>query len=152
MNTRLYILISFIGYLAAWILIILVMFHLIRAQDPVPAQSIATSTVASAPIKKQSKLTHAQLVWTYVLEWCESRGDVHAINKQDRDGTPSYYSFQFKPDTFDSFSDIYGVSGSIDEYDAQRAIVEAMVLHAGSIDWEQQFPECVRKFGRPPMR
>lgn len=107
-------------------------------------------------------LTHEQLVWTYALEWCESRGVVSAINKVDLDGTPSYYSFQYKPGTFRDMGEKYGIieKGKTDEeimelikeYDLQRAILEAMVLDGKNIKWEKQFPWCVKKLGRPPLQ
>lgn len=36
-------------------------------------------------------------------------------------------------------------------YAVQRAIVEHMVEDPGT-RWEQQFPGCVKKLGRPPMK
>ena len=104
-------------------------------------------------------LTHAQEVWIYALEWCESNGLPTAINELDLDGTPSYYSFQFKPGTFKSFGKIYlgleiktesELMELLKSYDLQRAIVERMVLDP-TTQWERQFPGCVRKLGRPPL-
>lgn len=105
-------------------------------------------------------LTHRQMVWSYTLEWCESRGVIEAVNKKDRDGTPSYYSYQFKPGTFRFYGELYGVipKGLKDEeimekikvYDLQRAIVVEMILHQEDIDWKNQFPDCVKKYGKPP--
>lgn len=119
----------------------------------------------SAPAKEvepaRPALNHQQEVWTYALEWCESRGEVGAINPKDKDGTPSYYSFQFKPSTFRFYGERYGIlskgltdtalTDKLKDYKTQRAIVEQMVLHAKEIDWKQQFPDCVRKLGMPPI-
>lgn len=102
------------------------------------------------PAAPAPALTHAQEVWKGALEWCETQGKVGAINPKDRDGTPSYYAFQFKPETFALYAKLYGITGTLDDYDAQSAIVSQMILHADSIDWEQQFPVCVHKLGRPP--
>lgn len=112
---------------------------------------------------EEPALTHAQEVWISALEWCESRGKVDAINPKDRDNTPSYYSFQFKPETFLGYGLEYGIlpaTTTIDSaafteafksWEQQRAVVAAMVLHRDEIDWEQQFPDCVkRKIGMPP--
>lgn len=109
------------------------------------------------PIKPM--LTHEQEVWLYALEWCESRGVKTAINPEDKDGTPSYYSFQFKPATFLNYGLKYGVipattspaelSELLKSYDHQREIVSNMI-HDKSVNWHQQFPACVRKNGLPP--
>ena len=105
------------------------------------------------------KLTHEQEVWLYALEWCESRGVKTAINPQDNDGTPSYYSFQFKPDTFTNYGIKYGLIESttspetlrerLKSYKDQRDIVTHMI-HDKSVNWHQQFPDCVRRNGLPP--
>ena len=105
------------------------------------------------------KLTYEQEVWLYALEWCESRGVKTAVNPEDRDGTPSFYSFQFKPSTFLNYGIKYGtvaaktspaeLSEMLKSYDAQREIVTHMIFDK-SVNWHQQFPDCVRKNGLPP--
>ena len=99
------------------------------------------------------KLTHQQEVWISALEWCESRGKPEAINPKDRDNTPSYGSFQFKPSTLDYYAKIYGIATTtVMDSDVQRRVVEAMVLDGKNINWSQQFPDCVlHKVGRPPL-
>lgn len=124
----------------------------------------ATTTVevyvdVPVQIKDPNKLTHAQEVWISALEWCESRGNPNAINPLDNDGTPSFYSWQFKPATFRLFGELYHVieQGHTDaeimelikDYDLQKAILRNMVEDP-SIRWEGQFPACVRILGRPP--
>lgn len=98
-------------------------------------------------------LSHEQIVWSYALEWCESHGQAGAINPKDRDGTPSYGAFQFKPSTFVYYADMFGVatsSGYMD-YESQRKVLEAMLLNEKKIDWDQQFPDCVKHHvGQPP--
>ena len=105
-------------------------------------------------------ITHAQDVWINALEWCESRGKPSAINPKDKDNTPSYYSFQFKPGTFKDLGEKYGViekdlsekelSELIKEQPLQREIVENMI-NDKSIVWAKQFPDCVKnKIGQPP--
>lgn len=104
-------------------------------------------------------LTHQQQIWRGALEWCESRGKNTAINAVDRDGTPSYYAFQFKPNTLRYYGERYGLiaKGKSDaeimellaHYEIQSAIVDKMILDPTTV-WEKQFSECVRKLGRPP--
>lgn len=108
--------------------------------------------IPPTPEAPKPALTHAQMVWTYALEWCESRGVPGAINPKDLDNTPSYGAYQFKPSTLASYARIYGVvaSSSVMDYQSQRDVLEAMVLHRGEINWSQQFPDCVKKLGKPP--
>lgn len=95
-------------------------------------------------------LTHPQEVWVSVLEWCESRGVKTAINPMDRDGTPSYYSFQFKPATFEYYREKYGLpEADISDYNTQKEIVRRMIGDP-DVQWNQEFPDCVRKHGLPP--
>lgn len=97
------------------------------------------------------KLSHAQEIWKSALEFCESRGNPNAINKEDLDGTPSYGAFQFKPSTLDLFAKKYGIATTtIMDYKVQNAVVIQMILHRNEINWSQQFPWCVKKLGYPP--
>ena len=116
------------------------------------ALSFATlMPVTAPPIVEEPKLTHQQDVWISALEWCESRGNAEAINPKDLDGTPSYGAFQFKPSTLEMFAKKYGVATTtLMDYATQRKVVEQMVLHRDEIKWENQFPWCVKKLGRPP--
>ena len=108
------------------------------------------------------ELTHSQRVWQHALEWCESRGVVTAINPNDRDNTPSYYSFQWKPSTFRYFGEKYGVlaKGATDaenrermkNYDTQLKILDQMIFHHDEINWGQQFPDCTKRLGYPPKK
>ena len=104
-------------------------------------------------------LSHAQEVWTYALEWCESRGIPRAINPEDLDGTPSYSSWQFKPSTLWYFAEKYGIQ--VPETDEEKeialmsreyqfSVLKQMVLHKEQIRWDRQFPWCVKKLGPPP--
>lgn len=97
-------------------------------------------------------LTHAQQVWKGALEWCESRGKIGAVNPKDRDGTPSYGSFQFKPSTLQYYAEKYNVptATSTMDYATQSAVVDQMILHRAEIDWSWQFPDCVKRLGYPP--
>lgn len=102
-----------------------------------------------------SDITHAQKVWLYALEWCESAGRKDNINENDTDGTPSYYSYQFKPSTLQMYGERYGMIGDEDimeiikDYDLQRAIVERMI-HDERVRWNREFPGCTKKIGLPP--
>lgn len=123
-------------------------------------ESVSRVTYAREEEPKEL-VTHAQKVWISALEWCESRGRPSAVNKKDKDGTPSYYSFQFKPGTFRYYGEMHGVisSGMTDselmekmtDQEVQQLIVEHMVQDQKKIKWEQQFPMCVKKLGRPPV-
>lgn len=140
--------INIIFYLLALIILLALLW---------PKKEVASATKVEAP---KPQLSHQQQVWVSVLEWCESKGDVTAVNKVDRDGTPSYYSFQFKPGTFRYYGELYGVIPTgltqvelmekLKDYDLQNAIVTQMVLNAKTIDWRTQFPDCIKKFGLPP--
>lgn len=122
-----------------------------RVQPPDQSLVIAPS--------KWIKLSHEQEVYLHALEWCESRGVKTAINPFDSDGTPSYYSFQFKPATFKNFGIKYGLLKSdisddeiferIKDYDLQKEIVTNMILDF-DVRFSQQFPACTRQFGEPP--
>jgi hypothetical protein len=101
------------------------------------------------------KITDAQTVWIHALEWCESSGKPTAVNPIDRDGTPSYGAFQFKPSTFWHFANKYDVgitmvSDAHLDRDNQYEVVAAMVEHRKEIEWHNQFPGCVAKLGLPP--
>lgn len=107
----------------------------------------------------QPIITHAQDVWISALEWCESRGKPSAINPKDKDNTPSYYSFQFKPSTFRSYGQLYGVIKKdktdkeimelIKEHSLQRKIIENMI-NDKNVKWKIQFPSCIKQLGFPP--
>lgn len=99
---------------------------------------------------ERTLLSHQQEVWLGALEWCESRGDNTAINPLDNDGTASYYAFQFKPSTFSHFAKKYAIEGKISDYEAQKAIVEQMILDK-SVNLGKQFPNCVKKLGLPSL-
>jgi hypothetical protein len=115
------------------------------------APGMATSTPDEVP--PIPTLTHSQEVWMNVLEWCESRGNPNAINPNDRDNTPSYGAFQFKPSTLDYYAEMYGVATTTTmDYEVQKAVVTQMILHRNEINWSQQFPDCVKKFGTPPSK
>lgn len=128
--------------------------HSVRS--PLDPKVAIASTIALQPT-----LTHAQLVYTYALEWCESGGDKAVINPKDSDNTPSYYSWQWKPSTFKYFGILYGILPKSEtdaeakiemaNYDTERKVLEAMVLHDRDINFAKQFPGCTRKLGLPPL-
>lgn len=110
--------------------------------------------------EKQPELSHQQTVWMYALEWCESRGIQDAVNPKDRDGTPSYYSWQFKPSTFVFYGEKYGVIDTrgfeeiipemLKNYDLQKSVLTAMILDREHVPWASEFPACVKRLGFPP--
>lgn len=111
-----------------------------------PAAATSTpAVIVPAPTARQE-------VWISALEWCESRGVVTAINPKDRDNTPSYGAFQFKPGTYAAYAKAIGLASTTDYMNpvGQHKIVEAMVL-SKSTNWLQQFPDCVANhIGFPP--
>lgn len=114
---------------------------------------VANSVQKVQETPPEPQLTHAQEVWMGALEWCESRGKIGAINPKDRDNTPSYGAFQFKPSTLTGYAKLYGValaSTTVMAYEDQHAVLTQMILHRTEIDWSQQFPACSKALGRPP--
>lgn len=145
-----------------------------RRPGEIDPEAAATSTVPIAtsspavpepepieiPKPKAYALSAEQEAWIDDLQYCESRNNPAAINHHDRDGTPSYYAFQFKPGTFRSFGEAYRVipkglshdelMEAIKRTDLQRAIVARMITDP-SIRWSQQFPDCTQIYiGLPP--
>jgi hypothetical protein len=87
---------------------------------------------------------------------CESRGNPNALNKIDRDGTPSYGLLQFKPSTFHAVLKQY-IDPTITEeqsfakiYDGDLQI-KAFIAWFGDGRpiswWQQQFPACSKLYG-----
>lgn len=114
------------------------------------------------PTLEQLDLEHRQETWISALEWCESRGRNDALNKVDRDGTPSYSNFQWKPGTLLYYGKMYkyiatttsitSIPELLKDYELQRNVVRSMVKDPG-INWYQQFPDCVKlKVGLPPRK
>lgn len=104
-------------------------------------------------------LTHAQEIWISALEWCESRGNPAAINWNDTDGRPAYYSYQFKRPSFRSFGEAYGLLETglsdsdlmvlMEDTALQRSIVRRMMTDV-SVNMRTQFPGCIKLLGMPP--
>lgn len=126
-----------------------------------PVEEIPVTTATTTQEKKdetpkkapapQPVLMGDRGTWLEALIQCESNGRPEAVNPKDRDGTPSYGLLQFKPSTFDFFKKAYGIEGELMDPEAQKAIVIRM-MDDESIVWENQFPACVRKLGRPPQQ
>jgi len=143
----------------AFALVILLALWAFAPKEAKSDVEIATTTPAVVEEPVGPVLSHRQEVWRYVLEWCESRAVHTAINEVDKDGTASYYAFQFKPGTFRYYGELYGVipkgldqaalMEALKSYEQQKEIVGYMILDP-SVDWLQQFPDCVRKYGLPP--
>lgn len=117
-----------------------------------------TQAVESKKVSAYDNLTHQQQVWVNALEWCESKGNHGAINPNDVDNTPSYYSFQFKPSTFKYYGEKYDIINTglpqaelnekLKSHTLQREIV-ANMLNDRTVNMRQQFPACVRSLGLP---
>lgn len=143
--------------IAVLLLIPAVVLHS-EAKAPEPIVIYVPVEVPAAPDPKL--LTHAQEIWISALEWCESQGYPAAVNELDNDGTPSYYSYQFKPGTFRGFGELYGVIPKGQTHEQimslmkdtalQRQIVRDMIKDK-TVDLRTQFPGCIRKIGLPPV-
>lgn len=126
----------------------------------VAASLLLGAAVLHSRQKYSANLNHEQEVWLHALEWCESGGRVTEINKKDVDGTPSYFSFQFKPSTFKAFGIKYGmfshhitdeeVRTRLADYDLQKKMVSFMI-NDRSVRWRREFPDCSRRLGNPPL-
>lgn len=103
-----------------------------------------------ATITPKENLNYQQKAWLGALEWCESKGNPNAINPKDRDNTPSYGILQFKPSTFILYQKQYATDGELMDPTAQESIVEQMIIK-DNVKWSQQFPDCVKKLGKPPV-
>ena len=135
--------------------------------DKFPQKTTVTNpTVEVVKAKEKTAeeldLEHRQEVWISALEWCESAGRNTALNKVDRDGTPSYSNFQWKPTTLLYYGKMYDLIASstplasstqlLKNYDLQREIVRHMVRDP-KVNFAQQFPDCTkRKIGHPPRK
>lgn len=126
------------------------------------AQRTITIVPQAGPSAAELDLKHRQETWISALEWCESRAKNDALNPKDRDGTPSYSNFQWKPTTLLSYGKQYGlisasstladVSTLLKDYDLQRNVVRQMIADP-AVNWYQQFPDCVKtKVGLPPKK
>lgn len=110
------------------------------------------------PASAYERLSHQQRVWMGALEWCESRGKKEAVNPNDVDNTPSYYSFQFKPSTFKEFGEKYEVLSKglttkevmekMKDHSLQQEIVAKMITDK-KVNLRNQFPACTRSLGLP---
>lgn len=102
-------------------------------------------------VEKIDLVPSATDLWIEALEKCESSGNPKAVNPKDRDGTPSYGAFQFKPSTYRGYAKILNLSSTTDFMNrkGQLAIVRYMVTDPKT-KIENQFPGCVRKLGKPP--
>lgn len=106
------------------------------------------------------ELIHRQETWISALEWFESRGRNSAVNPQDRDGTPSYSNFQWKPSTFIGYAKKYELIPRdkttddfhelVKDYELQREIVRRMI-NDPDVNFYNEFPDVTRnKIGLPP--
>lgn len=129
------------------------------------AAKLAKNPVMVEPLEEPyiDPLTHQQRVWLGALEWCESKGVHTAVNPNDKDNTPSYYSFQFKPGTFRGYGEKYGlieiglandeIMEQMKSYEITYKIMEQMILDTDitAKQWRYQlFPGCTAKLGTPP--
>jgi len=117
---------------------------------PEPPREVRIAT-SSAPLTVKLKVEDDQEAWLNRLIQCESGGKASAINPLDKDGTPSYGLLQFKPSTFTGYRRQYGLpEAELMDPEAQKETVRHM-MQDQYVDWNQQFPACVRRLGAPPM-
>lgn len=124
--------------------------------------------VANESLKKveltpaQLDLIHRQETWISALEWHESRGRNSALNPKDRDGTPSYSNFQWKPSTFIWYAKKYKLIPEektvadfpelVKNYELQRNIIRHMI-NDPDVKWYNEFPDVTKnKIGLPPKK
>lgn len=117
------------------------------------------ASAESARLKKYQEYISSRDLWIHNLEMCESSGNNDAVNWYDKDGTASYYAFQFKPSTFRYYGEKYKVINKgknqaqimqlLHDYSLQKKIVQHMVEDK-SVRWNREFPDCVKKHGLPP--
>ena len=121
------------------------------AKAQVVETQIKLKEIEQLVVVKKDILTVRQKAWKYALAWCESRHRDDAVNKVDRDGTPSYGRYQFKPTTFHYFMKKYdiGTSTNYMDGDLQERIIDQMIIR-NDVKWFKQFPDCVKRNGTPP--
>ncbi len=101
----------------------------------------------------QTDLERRQDIWLSALIWCESRGFALAINPKDRDGTPSYGILQFKPETFDLYVKRYDIQDKMELMNPESQIrVVRNMIGDPRVQFQNEFPDCVKKIGYPPLR
>ena len=129
------------------------LFATVTVKNKVDEIAVLESKLALQAEKSSPEwlFNHQREVWLANLEWCESHGIPSAVNPKDNDGTPSFGAFQFKPATFRGYSKKYGLTGSLMDYESQKAIMLRM-LDDKDVRWENEFPACIRKLGLPPVR
>lgn len=115
-----------------------------EASEPEPPTAYSKVEVIEQTIDREE--------WLARLIQCESGGDPNALNPVDLDGTPSHGILQFKDTTFEMYRLRYDM-GAVALYDAeaQKQMVRFM-MDDPRVRWENEFPDCVRKHGRPPAR
>lgn len=89
----------------------------------------------------------------YKLEQCESQHTSWAINPKDRDGTPSYGAFQFKPTTLLYYAKKYGyeinpepneiLNLAFDRYFTAEIVIK--MFQDKSVNLNREFPVCIKK-------
>lgn len=132
---------------------------ILRAEKVEGRAAIAKAAFISVQAKSGS--TTDPIEWINALEWCESNGDNTAVNEIDRDGTASYYAFQFKPSTFRNYATQYGIiPKGVNDFDLMTLLADFeltrstvwRMMQDPSVRFEYQFPDCVRKhIGYPPQ-
>ena len=133
-----------------------------KSIDIIPRIGTAMAQVQSDWDQIQAEfatLNHRQRVWLGVLEWCESTAIGTKVNKVDKDGTPSYYWYQFKPETFRAYGEKYElitkgksileIKELMKDYVLTIKIMVRMVQDP-DVQWTHEFPGCVAKYGPPP--
>lgn len=108
----------------------------------------------------QCEITRRQEVWKNALQWHESRAILEAKNPKDRDGTPSWGPYQFKPGTVKNYGVKYKMlrndltNEEYIEYAKDIEFIDEIVDRMfcdSEVKWEREFPVVVlEKIGFPP--
>jgi len=134
-----------------WAILAIVLVGLVFAFLPYVLHDTYEVTHAEEKQPVAPNLTPQQVIWLAHLMDCESGIYAGAINPNDLDNTPSYGILQFKESTFETFAVKYGITDTLMTPEAQVLIVMRWLTEPGTVQWEQQFPACVAKFGLPPQ-
>lgn len=118
---------------------------------PVAVHSAPPPVEPKIEYVEKPSLSPKQIIWLAHLMNCESTINKKAVLQVDLDGTPSIGLLQFKQSTFDDAKKHYGFTGDIFDGETQVRIVTEWILNPGSVNWHRQFPDCVHKYGEPPV-
>ena len=128
---------------------------------------VAAATFVQQPATSQKQLVEPLIPENQVsttttailrdLRACESQGRDSAINPKDRDLTPSWGRYQFKPSTLYGWGKQYGTITDMEPAEIMNVIMDGDLQERTLIEvlkdhqkdkrwWNQQFPDCGNKY------